>query len=483
MLTRRSLLASAAAAAMSPGLPQSARARHTPDTAALARRLGRPLRILVPEGAEANLAPVMRRFGDECGCASELVVSDLDNINAQLMLEAVLPGHEIDVALPATFGIPDLAEAGAILPLDGPGGAAEHAGGDEGGGDGGEDGHLYRTGDRFDGRIWGYQTDGDVYLMFYNTDMLHDEEAGARYADLHGQALEIPRTWAELDRQMAFFHDPDAGRYGGSLFRTATYAGWEFWARFHALGGLPFGADFAPAIAGEAGVRALEAMIASQASLTGTQLGLFDSWDRYARGDIYACIGWGGTQKVMHKPGSGMRDRVAHGPLPGGEIDGRIVEMSYFNWGWSYVVARHCPAPELAGLFCRFATSPDVSSSAVAAVEGYFDPFRAEHYEDPRILEAYGASFLREHRKAMTAPIPDLYIARHAEYSEALSYWLILALAGDVPPETALRNVETAWNLTTEAVGRAGQSARWEALLESYPEELRALRQEAALRE
>jgi multiple sugar transport system substrate-binding protein len=216
-------------------------------------------------------------------------------------------------------------------------------------------------------------------------------------------------------------------------------------------------------------------MIAADAHLTGSKLGLFDNWARYNAGDIYASIGWGGTQKSLNLPGAGMRGRVANGPLPGAMLDGKPMPLAYFNWGWSYVVARHCPEPDLAYRFCQFAVGAQTSSDAVAAPDGYFDPFREEHYSDPRIIEVYGTSFLREHQRAMTAPIPDLYVARRSEYFDALTFWLLRSLSGATRPDVALKNVENAWESTTEQVGRPRQAARWKALYAAYPDRLRPL--------
>ncbi|MBU2961668.1 extracellular solute-binding protein [Citreicella sp. C3M06] len=419
----------------------------------LAAGLGRALRVLVPDGSQANVRSVIDNFEAAHGCKVEMIVSDLDDINATLMLEAMLPDLGIDVALPATFGIPDLSEAGAILPLDHF--AAEQGISSPGG-----------IGDRFDDRLWGFQTDGDVYLMFYNRDMLEDPQHGAHYADTTGTPLAIPQTWEELDRQMAFFHRPEQGRFGGCLYRTASYAAWEWWARLHARGGMPFDDDCRADVANDAGVGALEAMIAASQHQTGAELGMFDNWKRYDRGDIYADIGWGGTQKALHQIGAKMRGRVANGPLPGGEAGA----LSYFNWGWSYVVARHCNAPALAYGFCDFAVSKGPSADAVAAVDGYFDPFRPEHYDDPRIIDVYGASFLKEHRKAMARPIPDLYIGRRQEYWDSLTMWLLRTLEGHVDPATALRNVADRWDSITERVSPEQQRARWHALRATYPQ-------------
>ena len=460
MLNRRQMIKRAGAATLLPFATQ-AKAGLEGQIAALER----PLRVLVPNGSQANLNPVIEGFELLYDCPVELVVTHVDNINAMLALESLTQEHRIDVALPATFGIPDLAEGGAIRPIDAF--VAEDAARAQ------DMLSMYRTGDFFDGKHWGYQTDGDVYLMFYHEDFLKNRDFRSEYEDRFGEALEIPKDWATLDRHLAFFHRPDDGIFGGCLFRTAIYAAWEWWARFHAQGVWPFSPEMEPQIDGEAGITAAAAMVESAAHLTGSDLGLFDNWARYRKGDVYANIGWGGTQKALNAIGSGMRDKVRPAQLPCGIIADKPVPIAYFNWGWSYVVTSHSPAQDVAYNFARHAVSASVSSEAVARTDGFFDPFREEHYNNDDIVNAYGQAFLTEHRTAMEHAMPDLYIARRNEYFDELSYWLGLALTREVTPEHALRKVAEAWRLITARVGQEAQAARWKALRRKYPEHLR----------
>lgn len=457
MISRRRFTANAMALGLSGAVPRGAFARGA---------LHRTLRILAPQGSEANIKPAMERFQQLTGCASELVVVRGNEINAVLSLESLLMEFNVDVALPATYGIPDLVQAGAILPLDS---LAQAFGPDDL-----SDQLLYKSGDHFDGNLWGYQTDGDVYLMFCNKSFLNDPEAIAAYGDLYGKALAPPQTWQELDQQMAFFHRPDEGRYGGCLFRSPNNVVWEWWARLHALGIWPLSPDMEPQISGSGGLAALEAMIASTAHLHGQDLALFANWKRFAKADIFASLGWGGTQKYMRTTPA-MRDNVVNAPLPGGSIGGVHVPLSYFNWGWSYVVARNSKSPELAYQFCAQAVSRDVGAKAIAQADGFFDPFREDQYEEPAILDAYGREFLNVHQEAMRHPIPDLYIARRSEYFDALSYWIIAALAGEVSPKRALQNAAQSWRSTTKRAGLAAQSRRWRALRAAYPPALKAV--------
>jgi len=478
---RRRLLAGLAGIAASSALPASrAATASTPGTAApdaLARAVAgkartlagpdpKPLRLLIPNGCGANLAPVVEAFESLSGVAVELLDVPVDEVGTRLLVDALSGSADYDLALPPTFALPDLVAAEAIKPLSAL--AARHEPEDF------RAGVLYDAGDRFDDDLYGFQTDGDAYLMFYHRDLLQDETERKRYADRYGAALEVPLTWEELDRQMAFFHRPDDGLAGGLLFRTSGYLAWEWWVRFHAKGVWPLSPTLVPQMDGDAGVEALEEMIRATAHLVPAagSLGLFENWERFERGDVFCNIGWGGTQKYLHRRGSHMRDRLVHGPTPGGVVDGRRLAIPYFNWGWEYVVVTPCTRAELAYLFALFAASPTMSTLSVSQIEGFFDPFRAEHYADERIRDAYGEEFLSVHRASLGTAMPDLYLAHHGDYFHALGLWLERAIAGRVDPAVALHNVALAWDAIVPRAGHERQVERWLALRAHYPAEL-----------
>ncbi len=428
---------------------------------AMERQVG--LRLLIPNGSQGNVQPVVSAFEEMTGITIETIITAVDDINTKLMLDHMAASNSYDLALPATFGIPELAEAGVLKDLSElvrryePKELRETS--------------LYAIGDSYDGRIYGYQTDGDAYLMFYNKPWLDDADNQRRYADRFGYALGIPETWQELDQQMAFFHEPDKGQFGGALFRTASYVVWEWWIRFHAKGYWPFNDDMSPMIDGEAGVTALEELVTASQSLypKAPTAGLFENWQAYARGDIYCNIGWGGTQKHLNGPTSRLRGKLAFSNPPGGIVDGEKLVTPYFNWGWDYVVTKQSLEPEIAYLFALFASSPEQSTRSVSDPEGYFDPHRAEHYEDDRIIEAYTEPFLAAHRSCMRSAIPDLYLNGQGEYFGALSEGIMAVLKGRVDAEQALRQASKQWTLTTHRLGRQRQQAQWRTLMTKYP--------------
>lgn len=253
------------------------------------------------------------------------------------------------------------------------------------------------------------------------------------------------------------------------------YVVWEFWLRFHAKGVWPFSPDMVPQIQGDTGAAALEEMMqATRYLIPGVEdHGVFRNWERYSEGDIYANIGWGGTQKYLNGPKSSMRGKMSFGPTPGGQFGDLTVPMPYFNWGWNYVVSRTSTAPELAYLFCLFASSPVMSTCAVRQVDGFFDPFRPEHYADPGIVDAYSGPFLNVQRAALEGAIPDLYIKRQSEYFGALAEGLDQAFQGQAAPQVALARVAQKWELITSHTGRAGQISQWQQLRSQYPAAVR----------
>ena len=437
------------------------------QTVELARGRKIELSLLMPNGSGANVDPIIAAFEAATGISVKLIETPLDDINIQITLDTLSGDGNYDLALPATFGLPDLVTSGAILPI------TEYAKFHEP--EGFRDDVLYQIGDSFDGDTYGFQADGDAYVMFYHKDLLENEDEQKRFADRYGYALERPSTWAELDQQIAYFNRPDEGIGGGLLFRTPNYLAWEWWVRFHAKGYWPFSEELVPQINSEAGVSALEELIRVTEHLcpeTAT-LGVFDNWKRYSRGDIYCNIGWGGSQKHLNGIDSPMRNRMIFGPTPGGVVDGKLLSIPYFNWGWNYVVIANSPEPEIAYLFALFASSSEMSTLSVRQRAGFFDPFRAEHYDDTAIQEAYSKQFLDVHSDILRNAIPDLYLAHQGEYFRILSEWLNRAVRREVSPEDALRRVSDGWMLTSLRTGHQRQKERWMQLRQKYPPQVR----------
>jgi multiple sugar transport system substrate-binding protein len=475
-LNRRAALATIAAFGVSPAFSTPRKDLHKVAASraiqlAGARKL--KLRLLVPTGTGNSIDVIIKAFQRATGIEVQKIASPLEDINTDLAIDHLSHSNLYDIALPATFAVSDLANSGAIIPVTDYANRYEPSGF--------RDGILYGSGDTIKDETYGFQADGDAYLMFYNNAMLDSKTAQSDYAYQHGTPLSWPQTWEELDRQVAFFHHPDEGQFGGLMFRTAGYVAWEWWVRLHAKGQWPFTSQMEPLIASDAGVSALEDMIAVTEYLHPdvSHLDLFSNWTAYAQGNTYANIGWGGSQKFFQSSASKVKESLSYGPTPGGVIDGKFLNTPYFNWGWTYVVTASCKFPEIAYLFNLFASSPTISTLSVRQTDGFFDPFRPEHYADPGIQKTYSTEFLKVHKKSLEHSIPDLYLHRQSDYFQTLGEWLYRALKREVAPKIALESVAQRWDAITRAVGKPQQIRNWRDLKKSYPASVRDILKEA----
>lgn len=418
------------------------------------------LQLLIPHGSETNVKAAIREFTRLSGVECDIHEIAVDQMNVELILQANT--KSIDVVLPATFGLIDLVQANVILALDEFARKYEPPGFSQD--------YLYRKGDYYKGKLYGYQTDGDAYLLFYNKAMIEDPAEKKAYAEATGKVLAPATSWEDLDSMMAFFQRPEQNQYGGCLFRNPGYLVWEWWARLHAKGYLPFDADMHTNVNNDAGVQALEELIEATRHQTpnAESNNLFENWAEFANGNIFCNIGWGGTQKFLMAQAD-MRDNLIHSALPGPIIAGKGTTMGYFNWGWNYAVSAGSSQPELAYLLALFCACPEISTLAVREQGGYFDPFRQSHYEDNTIRQVYGDSFLQAHRSSMLNSIPDLYIKGQSNYLDVLRQQIMATVHGEQTAKQALDFCAQKWSHITRRLGRESQRKEWEELLAHYP--------------
>ncbi len=425
--------------------------------------------ILQPKGSLGNVKPIGDIFKQKTGVEIEYIEASLDEINAKILAQTISSKTYFDIALPATFGLPDLIEAGAIRNLDK---FVEQYEPLEL-----RNGMLYPIGDQYKGKFYGYQTDGDTYVMFYKKSFLEDHDEKVKFREHYGYELSVPSTWEKLDDMIEFFHRPDEKRFGGALYRNKDYIAWEWWSRFHAKGCFPFDDNLNPQIDSDVGVQALNELIKTSSYLypQAKSNGLFENWEAFAEGNIFCNIGWGGTQKFLNGDNSKLRNDLAFGPTPGGYVEKTHIHTPYFNWGWNYTVSNNSSEPELAYLFTLFECSPKMSTLAVQFSEGYFDPFRDEHYVDEKIEATYSREFLDTHKFSMKHSIPDLYLSGQGEYWDALKDNIDLADRGKLSPRLALNNTAKIWKNISSRYGVKSQQEQWMFLKSQYPEKLQSL--------
>ena len=427
---------------------------------------GKKIALLYPEGCLDNLKPITKMLLEKTGVEVLLKETQLDAIPDLLNIKSKLRSkrQEVDLALPATFAIPDLVEAKSILNLANFSRQYESKFLDQK--------FLYDLGGRYhDTEFYGYQTDGDVYLMFYHS-LVYGPKGLQNYANRFGKKWEVPRTWKELDTQIKFFHTQDKNIYGGNIFRTSSFMAWEFWLRLHAKGVLPIKENFTPNLSHSLSLEALKELIELTKFLEPQSKvnGLFENWNSYTKGDKFANIGWGGSQKFFKTNNPSLSAQITYGPTPGGEMNGNFFDVTYFNWGWNYVVSSTSKKQELSYLISLLFSSKIYSTLAVKQAGGYFDPYAESHYSHKDIIKLYGTDFLKVHKQSLSNCIPDFYVENNGSYFNVLKTAINACLNGHFTVSDALKNVDKEWEKITEKVGRKKQIFLWEKLKKSYPE-------------
>ena len=301
--SRRKLLANAGITAVASQLPTSYLSANIKDSKfeldnlnqqiikhvkGITKNRNVTLSILQPKGSLGNIKPTGDLFYKHTGVGINYIEASLDEINAKIMAQSLANNTYFDIALPATFGVPDLVEAGVIQDLT--------ALADQYQPDDYTTGMLYPIGDYYKGKFYGYQTDGDTYLMFYNKSWLEDKQEKKKFLNKYGYPLSIPSTWVQLDQMIEFFHRPDENKFGGALFRNKDYLAWEWWTRFHAKGRFPFDNKLNPQINSNAGIDALSSLIKTTQYLypDSRSNGLFENWEAFFSGKyiLQYRLGW-----------------------------------------------------------------------------------------------------------------------------------------------------------------------------------------------
>ena len=83
----------------------------------LVKNTDKELIILYPEGALDNILPVAREFMAYTGITIKFKSTPINDIKTSISLNKMSGQYKFDIALPATFSLPDLVEMNAIMDL------------------------------------------------------------------------------------------------------------------------------------------------------------------------------------------------------------------------------------------------------------------------------------------------------------------------------------------------------------------------------
>lgn len=304
--------------------------------------------------------------------------------------------------------------------------------------------------------------DGDILLLYLRRDLLESPVEKAAFRKAHGRELAVPKTWQEYEQLIQFFHRPQQGLYGAAEQRERDSA-WMLWMPRYLSQADPqrrlFDDRLAPLIDSPAGVAATESYIRtvrfSPPDILGDGKDYSYTLPLFMQGKTFATMFTIAGAKLLNAPTSPVRGKFITVPIPGTQVDKRLVRRNLPVYGNNLVVSTRGAQRKLAFLFTMWLTDPDISLRTVGVKGGFTDPFRWHHINDPRIRELYSAEALAVFAKEWNiAVLPGTGLPGDGEYIDALNHNLWLAASGKQTATEAMRRTAQEWDKVTQRHGR-----------------------------
>jgi len=304
--------------------------------------------------------------------------------------------------------------------------------------------------------------DGDVMMLYLRHDLLESPAEKAAFRKAHGRELAIPKTWQEYDQLIQFFHRPQQGMYGSAEQRERDSA-WMLWMPRYLSQGYPqrklFDDKLMPLIDSPAGIAATESYVRtvrySPPDILGEGKDYSYTLPLFMQGKVFSTIFTIAGAKLLNAASSPVRGKFITVPIPGSQVDKRLVRRNLPIYGNNLVVSTRGAQRKLAFLFTMWLTDPDTSLRTVGVKGGFTDPFRWNHLNDARLKEMYTADALAVFAKEWDiAVLPGTGLPGDGEYLDALNQHLWLAASGKQSAAEAMRRTAQEWDKITQRYGR-----------------------------
>lgn len=328
--------------------------------------------------------------------------------------------------------------------------------------------------------VYALPDDGDVWVLFYRKDLFNDPENQQQFEDEYGYPLQVPDTWDQFDDVAQFFTDKYGPElHGATMFGKPPFAQRTFQERFRVAGGRFFDPDAMEAtINSDIGVQVLERMRAQTGYMPEgvEQWGFGEVLSAFLKGNIAMVESWPPfgrwaagygteTEPLQWVPDTRIAGKVGYAVPPG--------NASQMAVGFSLAVSSNSDHKELAYLFIQWLNSSEISLQRVQLPYALRDPFRDAHYSDPEYRGRWDAAgeYLDTLEEAASVGLLDLSIVQTKAYEEALQRGISRLWAGD-DPQAILDDVAADWNQITERVGVERQREvyrDWASKPNAYP--------------
>lgn len=337
-----------------------------------------------------------------------------------------------------------------------------------------EDYHpLYKALPTYKGKIWGFFDDGDMFALYYRKDIFEDPKMMEAYQAKFGKPLAVPTTWEDYAQTAQFITDQMAPEvHGAGHFRKAGSPGnhFDFMQQFRTNGGELFDENMQAGIAGPAGLKTLENMIAANtASIPGNnELDAVSLWAAFLTGKVAMIYSWPPTGRMT---AGYSQTATAINFIPQSEVAGKIGYAVVpgnpeHATGFNKALSADSANPEAAYLFMQWITSPPVSLARVMLPYALRDPYRLSHFKSDLYAELWpdAKEYLVNLNNSANVGVLDLIMPGAQDYFLSLDRMATDVWAG-ADPQTALNTAAAEWNDTTDRLGVDSQKAFYEEFL------------------
>jgi len=410
------------------------------------------------------------------GIKIKVVEVPLPEVFSKIMLDYRSGTGSFDVLDVVPSWMPDLAQAGALEPLDAF--VDKYGYRDE----------LRKIAPTFrdnwmeaNGKTYAFADDGDVLILYYRKDIFGDPAIRSAFKAKHGYDLAPPKSWKQFSEIGSFLTGQlkPHGIFGASAVRDPAFAQYMFQERFRNEGGKFFDADTMKAtLNSPIGARVLSEMREENSFMPpGVETFKFaENLALFQNGEAAMTISWppvgrwaagyGANEKALaFVPKSKVAGKVGYALPPGGHPELAI--------GHSVAVASTSKNKEAAYLFIQWLNSEDVSIKRVQLAYTLRDPFRTSHYSNADYQSKWpeAKEYLSTLRRASESGLFDLSLIQTDKYEEVLRLAFSRLWAGE-SPQSILLDASRQWDEITQRVGLEKQRAvysSWAAKPGSYP--------------
>lgn len=295
------------------------------------------------------------------------------------------------------------------------------------------------------------EVDGNTYMLpfynyamglYYRTDIFNDEELKAEYLEEFGSELQVPESVDEYVQVAEFLtrdtdSDGETDLYGTSQQLARGVGIHAEWANiFFSLGGWYYDDDWNAAVNSEAGVKALESMIAMYQN-SGPEGATAYNFDEqvalFNQGNAATMYSYSTMYAPLNNPdSSSVAGNIDLAVAPGGHG---------VNGGWGWAIPRSAPNYEAAWAFIRWVESAEIAKER-AMLGG--SPTQAWLFDEPDLIEKYPFYPTEVEIIAKGKPVP--IIGGAAQMVDILARELSLAVAEGKDPQQAMDDAAAEMN-------------------------------------